>query len=626
MDPAAVASQIPAFSWEMGVVIGLALLAVVLFITEKLPVEGTSIAILAGLAVAASIGAISQGTVLAGFGNTAPWMVAFLFVVGGATLHTGITHAMARKLEVNSGGSAKRLLVLLLLFVIPMSSVLNNTTVVAVFLPVCMTLSRRFGISPSRLLLPLSFASILGGTCTLIGTSTNVVVARIPPAYDFAGYEPLGMFTMTPAGLIFAAVGAVYLFFTSSRLIPDRAPKVLDQTGAVRRLYVTDLQVGEGSPFIGQSIGEIHLDLPDDEARILHIVRGDDVLQPKVDRATIQEGDLLLVEIIHEQIDRVREKFGLSLHVDHHLRPRREGAEPVVLAEVLIHPDSNLIGRSLAELQFRLSHHVIVLAMTRRARTLDHGFAGLPLAAGDILLVTGSQKAIQRLENSRDVRLLTRGLEEQTVRYQHVPQTLGVLGAFILGCAVTDINIAVLAMMAAGALVGLGCLSMRQAYDSIDWRIVMVLGSSISLGISLEETRASEWIAGQLIALASYFHASDIMLILVIYLITAVLTEMITNNAAAALLVPIAYGVARDLGYSDPTVFLMAVLFGASSAFATPVGYQTNTYVWGPGGYRFRDFVILGLPLKIIMAILATFVLPWLYMDWDPLAAFFGGP
>lgn len=591
------------FTPQMAWAIGLTVATLLLFLTEWLPVEGISILILICLSVTQIV---DQDKVLTGFANQAPWMVASLFILGGAMLHTGIVQTIAHKLEQWSGGSPVRLLIILLLLVMVVSAVLNNTTVVAVFLPICVNLSRRFGVSPSRFLLPLSYATILGGTCTLIGTSTNVVVASFA---DVLKFDPIGMFDMTAAGVLFAGVGLLYLIVTSRRLIPDRAPKPAMISGDIRRLYVTDLQVGANSPLIGLPIDEIQFDAPEGQCQVLHIVRGEDLLQPGTDEARVQDGDLLLVEIAHEQIDRIREKYGLSLHADHHLRSREAGAEPVILAEVLIHPESGLIGRRLSDLHFRLSHHVVVLAMSRRARILDHGFAGLPLAAGDILLVCGSEPAVQRLENSRDVRLLSRGLEEKRVRHRHANTSLIILAAFIAVCALFEshINIAVVSMTAAAFLVSTGCLSMRQAYDSIDWRVVLMLGSSISLGHALDHTGASKWLAGYMVRLAEPLGPQGI--ILGIYLGTAILTEFISNNAAAALITPFAFATAQNLGL-DPMAFLMAVLFGASSAFATPVGYQTNLFVYGPGGYRFKDFLMMGIPLKILMTIVAYFVLP----------------
>lgn len=591
------------FNSSMAVAIGLTAVAVVLFIKEWLPVEGVSILILAGLAVTRIV---PDNEIFIGFANTAPWMVACLFVVGGATLHTGIVQAVARRFEKWAHRSPLRLLILLLVCVVPMSAFLNNTTVVAVFLPVCLTLSRRFKISPSRLLLPLSFASILGGTCTLIGTSTNIVVASFAPLLHF---REIRMFDMTLAGLLFAAIGILYLFIISRRFIPDRiAPD--QNSNDQRRLYMTDLQVSYGSPLIGTPIDVINLGADEEHCRVMHIIRGEDVLVPGTDRVALRHGDLILVEIDHGQIDRVCTKYGLTLHADHHLRTRQT-AEPMALAEVLVQADSQLAGHSLEDLQFRLSHHVVVLAMTRRALVLDRGFAGIPLVPGDILLVSGSKAAIDRLEESRDVRLLNRGLEETKVRFRHFWPTLGVLLGFVIVASLSTVNIAVLAMIAAALLVGFGSLSLRQAYESIDWRIILLLGSSISLGNALQKTQASDWFAQQMVQFASPLGVLGA--VLGVYLVTAILTEFVTNNAAAAIVTPFAFSTAQQLGLADPTIFLMAVLFGASSAFATPVGYQTNTFVYGPGGYRFMDFLLIGVPLKIILFIAAAVVLPLMW-------------
>lgn len=596
--------DIPFITKDMIIMFGLTLTVFILFIGEWLPVEGIGILILATLGIS---GILPRNEFLVGFSSDAPWMVASLFVVGAGFLHTGLVDSFGRTILRWSGNSLRRFLLIFMICVTAVSAFLNNTTVVAVFLPVAIIWARQLGIAPSRLLIPLSFCAILGGTCTLIGTSTNVVVSGFSDVFHF---RPIGMFEITRMGILYAVAGIGFIYLFSIYFMPDRQPP-LDETACpvVRRRYITEFQVRANSPLVGKDINAIPLTNSHDY-RIFHIVRDEEVVQPPFEDYLIQADDLLLMEAPSDHIKLLQEKFGLSLHADHHLRPRNKGAEQLRIAEVMIPPGSPLVGKTLARLHFRLTHHVVVLAMQRRAKALDHGFSSVPLNSGDVLLLSGSLQAIRRLEDSRDVTLLSRGLEGHQIRHKKAWVVLLIMAAFVLCSSLTNMPIAVLSLLAAGAMVVCGCLSLEQAYQSIDWKIILFLGSAISLGASLERTGCADFLAYN--AMDFFKQFGDRGVVAGIYIITVIITELITNNAAAALMLPFAYKMGVQMGI-DPRPCIMAVLFGASASFATPIGYQTNMFIYGPGGYRFRDFLVIGIPLNILLSGVVISLIPYFW-------------
>ncbi|MGR3177343.1 MAG: SLC13 family permease [Candidatus Anammoxibacter sp.] len=583
----------------------LTITVLILFIGDWLPMEGISILIFVTLGIS---GILPGNKFLVGFSNPAPWMVASLFVVGAGFLHTGIVHSFGFWLLRLAGYSKKRFLLILMVVVLVISAFINNTAVVAVFLPLTILWSRQLNIAPSRLLMPISFCAILGGTCTLIGTSTNVVISGFS---DILNFEPLGMFEMTGMGIIYAVAGLAYMFFVSIYLIPDRqAPVDNNIDNTKQKKYITEFQVTQESPFVEKNVADTPLNDTHGNYKIFNIIRGDEVFNPPLKNHIFKVNDLILVEIPTDHISLFKEKYMLSIKADHHLRPRDKGAEPVHLAEVMITPNSRLVGKTLAHLHFRLTHHVVVLAIQRRAKVLDQGFSSIRLKAGDILLLSGSTEAIDRLGNTRHVTLLSNRLEENQMRPKKAWAALTILTAFVLSASLTDIPIAAISLLAAATMVGLGCLSLVQAFQSLNWKIILFLGSSLSLGTALEETGAASLMAHYAMNFMQPF--GDKGVILGIYLLTSFISSLVTNNAAAAIMIPFACGLGIQMGI-DSRAIIMTVVFGASAAFATPIGYQTNMFIYGPGGYRFRDFLVIGIPLNLILAGMSVVLIPYFW-------------
>lgn len=589
-------------NYEMIVVLALTAAVLILFICEWLSIEGISILIFVTLGFS---GVMPGSSFLVGFSNPAPWMVASLFVLGAGFLHTGLVHSLGLRLLRWSGYSSRKFLLILMVLVTAVSAFINNTAVVAVFLPFTIMWSRQLNISPSRLLMPLSFCAILGGTCTLIGTSTNIVIAGFA---DILAFRPLGMFEMSGMGAIYAVVGFGYMFVISIYVIPDRQPQDDTSTEHSRRKrYITEFQVTEESPFVGKDVLDTPLHDTHGTYKIFNIVRGEEVINPPLDGCVFQSKDLVLVEVPTDHINLLQEKYKLSIKADHHLRPRDKGVEPVQLAEVMIAPGSRLAGKTLAHLHFRLTHHVVVLAVQRREKVMDRGFSSVRLKSGDILLLSGSAKAIERLGDTRHVTLLSNKLEDHQMRPGKAWAALTILFAFVIFSAFSSVPIAAISLLAAGMMVGCGCMSLDQAYQSINWKIILFLGSAISLGSALEETGAAALLAGSVIE--NLQSLGDRGVILGVYLLTSFVSSLVTNNAAAAIMVPFAWGIGSQMGI-DPRAIIMTVLFASSAAFATPIGYQTNIFIYGPGGYRFRDFLVIGAPLNILLAGISVVLIP----------------
>ena len=597
--------DVPVLNWEMAATLTLTAAVLILFIGDWLPMEGISVLIFVTLGIS---GILPDNKFLVGFSSPAPWMVASLFVVGAGFLHTGIVHSFGYWVLQISGFRKKRFLLIIMVIVMVVSAFINNTAVVAVFLPLTILWARQLNVAPSRLLMPISFCAILGGTCTLIGTSTNVVISGFS---DVLNFEPMGMFEMSGMGIIYALVGLAYMFFVSIYFIPDRQAPVdnsIDHTKQKR--YITEFQVTEASQFVGKNVNDTPLNDTHGNYKIFNIISDEEVLNPPFKNHIFKVKDLILIEVPTDHINLMQEKYMLSIKADHHLRPRDKGAEPVHLAEVMITPNSRLIGKTLAHLHFRLTHHVVVLAIQRRAKVLDHGFSSIRLKSGDILLLSGSSQAIDRLGNTRHVTLLSNNLEDHQMRPKKAWAALTILMAFILTASFTNVPITAISLLAAATMVGFGCLSLGQAFQSVNWKIILLLGSSLSLGTALEETGAASFLAHHALSFLQPF--GDAGIILGIYLLTSFISSLVTNNAAAAIMIPFACGIGARMGI-DPRAIIMTVVFGASAAFATPIGYQTNMFIYGPGGYRFRDFLIIGIPLNLLLAGMSVVLIPYFW-------------
>jgi len=553
------------------------------------------------------VGILPEAKALAVFSNPAPIIVSCMFVLSAALERTGTIEALGEWFGKLAGSKEMRILVMLMLIVAPLSAFVNNTPVVVVFMPILLALARKHDLVASRFLIPLSYAAIVGGTCTIIGTSTNLVASGI--AKESGYLEEFGMFEVSKLGVVFVLVTFFYMLFVGRKLLPDRVTLSTLFESNEGKEFLTVAVISRGSELIGKKIKDSRLGKIRN-FRVIEVVRSGNKLVSSIDQVVFEEGDQLLVKTRVEGVMDAGETTGIEIGIEGELGLQRLHTDSAILIEGVIGPGSSLVGRSLKDLNFRERFGVIILAVHRRGVNLRDSFENVNLAFGDTILVEGGVDRINRLSQERDFINLSQP-KERSIRRSKVPFAVGALLLFMGLASLTDAPLIVLALGAALLTLFTRCIEPSEAYDSIDWKVVFMIFGMLGLGSALQEVKIVEMLAIKVTDWASIFNNIHV-LVAVIYLITAVLTELISNNAVAALLTPVAItlGIALDL---DPRPLVVAVMFAASASFSTPIGYQTNTYIYGAGGYKFTDFSRVGVPLAVILWILSTFLIPLMW-------------
>jgi di/tricarboxylate transporter len=481
---------------------------------------------------------------------------------------------------------------------VALSAFANNTPVVIVFMPIIVTVARQNGLAVSKLLMPLSFASILGGTATLIGTSTNLVASS---AGERLGQEPIAMFELTPVGLILAGAGLVFLLIFAPRILPKRSTVTTTLEGGASRQFLTEAFVPAGSALIGRTARDA-LSRALKNGRLLELVRHDTVYAEDPGSMALEPGDRLRVHVDAASVNAIKERRGLQMgHADLALGDTEE----TQIVECVVSPRSDLVGRTLGTADLPRRHGVAVLALHRAGENLRDHLHEIALHAGDVLLIEASEEVLGKLRHGGDLLVLAGGKKRRRRSKQWIAV---LLVAAVVGLAAWQVvPVAVAALGAAVLAVALRCIDAEEAYHAIDWPTLFLIAGMLALGIALEKTHTAELVARTLVThVASFGPAITLSLVI---LVASALTNFLSNNAVAALLMPLAFELARVVDAS-PRAFLIGVALGASACFATPIGYQTNTLVFSAGGYRFSDFVRLGLPLNILYWLLASLLVP----------------
>ncbi len=588
---------------EIVLVLCIALAAIVLFATEKLRMDTVALLVLGGLAVA---GLVTPEQAVSGFSNPATITVASMFVLAAGLQNSGALSGIGRLL----GRAKSPFLFLLVLFAIlaVVAPFVNNTAVVAVFMPIVMTAASGIGMPASKALIPLSYVSQMAGVCTLVGTSTNLLVNGM--AKDL-GHPGFSMFEFTPLGVICMAAGCLYLLTFGRWLLPDTSATQMVENHELGK-YVTELRVMSESSLIGVSVEEAKLG-ETFGVYVMELLRDDEeVWSPR--SQVLQEGDVLLARGDWSKLDELRQEAGLELNPQFKRRLRRmsvdgdKESEPVsqVVTEVMIAPRSRLVGSTLTMLDWRWRHDAIVLAIHRRGQILREQLKDVRLNVGDVLLMLTTEPEMGALRQDSNLIVLSER-DAQPARGWRAPFALATMAVVITVSALGWLPISITALVGAVAMTLAGCLDADGVYDAIDWPIIILLAGLMPLGVAMSETGAAEFIVQNTIGLVR--EAGPLVVLAVLYLMALLLTEFMSNAAAAVLLTPIGMSTARMLDV-DPTPFLIAVTFAASTSFATPVGYQTNTMVYSAGGYRFVDFLKVGLPLNLIFWVLGVIFIP----------------
>jgi len=593
--------------WEIITVLGILLATIILFATEKYPVDLTSMMALGALLVVGLIAPhfssnyswLTVEECFSGFSSEATITVAAMFVLSAGLQKTGSVDALGRGL-IRLGHNQTILLVLVMVSIAVVSAFVNNTAAVAVFIPLVLAVCVRHKVSPAKLLIPLSFASQFGGVCTLVGSSTNLLVHSISLKHGLGGFT---MFEFTEMGMIFMGVGIIYFLVAGRWILPAGRADQLTEAYQLRE-YITEVRILKGSPLIDKTVLQSRLGQSND-VTVLEILRDKKKIWSPL-QVPLREGDVLLLRGGIKELMALKAPNKLEIEPEFQLRDETLETEDLVLVEGLVPPRSRLTGRNLVDIDFRRRYNAIVLAIQRRGHTLTESLNKIRLRVGDALLIQGHKDEIARLRKDDNFVVLEE-VAPPALRRHKVPVALAIIALTVGLAAFTVMPIVVSAILGAIAMITTRVISLEEAYTAVDWKVIVLLAGVLPLGLALERTGAATVVADYALEYSGRYGFRVVLG--VFYALTVVATSVMSNNAAAVLLAPIAISIAQALGVSEKP-FLLAVLFAASTCFATPVGYQTNVMVYNPGGYRFTDFMKVGIPLNILFCIVAIYYIP----------------
>lgn len=586
--------------------LGVVVVALLLFIVEIFPADITAIAVMVALILLKQV-TPEQG--IAGFSNSATITVMAMFILSAGVARTGALQQASTLLLKWGGKHLPRQIMAMGLIVGPMSAVVNNTAIVSVFLPIVEDFCQQHRISPSKLLMPLSFATILGGMITVIGTSTSVLASGLSSDLGFGEFS---LFQFAPLGFITFVIGMMYLALIAPRLLPSRQ---IDDRGLSQKYgmkdYVSELVITPRSSLVGQTLQTSQLQRRFD-VDVLELIRNDAHFpQPLADK-TLAAGDILLARGGKRDLLKIRESAGLEILPDVQFGQkswRSDDSTEEGIAEALIISNSNLIGSTLKDIRFRQRYNVTVLAIRRGQELLRDRMGTVPLRFGDLLLIQGPKQSLVGIQTGRNLLLLEqRNLETLRTNKANTALTIGL--AVVAAAAFTDYPILVSALAGVLAMIVTGCLKPGELYQAVRWDVIFLLACLIPLGTAMDNSGATEWIANQLVMLGG--DLSSYWLLTLLYILTVLLTAVLSNNASVILLLPVGAQVAQSIGI-NPLTAIFVITFAASNSFMTPIGYQTNTMVYSAGGYRFIDFLKVGGPLSLLMTIITPPLAIWIY-------------
>jgi len=592
-------SSVAELGWGAWLTLGVILAMITLLISTRLPADFIFVG---GLGVLLVSGVLNVQTALSGFSAPGMITVGLLYIVVAGLQETGGLQWISHHVLGHPKG-ARRAQLRMLAPVISLSAFLNNTPVVAMFIPVVTEWCRRLRISPSRMLIPLSYASIFGGICTLVGTSTNLVVnTLVQSRFQNAG---LGLFEIAKLGIPCAIAGVIYLVLFSHKLLPGG--KSAEEIFENPREYTLELEVCPKSPLAGNTIEKSGLrHLPN--AFLAELIRGGQVFSAVSPEERLCEGDRLIFVGNIDSMRSLCNQRGLQPATGQLFKldaPRHQRC----LVEAVVSHTCPLVGKTIRESRFRNVYNAVVIAVARNGGRVSGKIGDIRLRAGDMLLIESHAGFIPRQKDSRDFYLVS-GVENSTPRrFEKAPWAFAILAGMVLTVALGWLNMLQAVLLAAGAMLLTRCCSTSQARRSIEWNVLVVIAAALGIGLALDQTGAASTIAGLLLGLVN---EHPWLALGMVYLVTGLFTEMITNNAAAALVFPIAMSTAERLGV-NPMPFITCIMIAASASFATPIGYQTNLMVYGPGGYRFSDYLRIGLPLNLLFGLVAVGLAPLIW-------------
>ncbi len=596
-------------SWQMWLVFALIGVAIVLYASEKLPLELTSFGFIGSSLLlfyffpvrrAGNEVAIGARDLLSGFAEPALIAVLCLLIVGQGLIRTGALEAPIQALTRAGGRYQTLMFVLIFFFVAGASAFVNNTPIVIIFIPVLATMAERYRRGTSALMMPLSFAAILGGMITLIGSSTNLLVAG---SYEAATGKSFGFFDFTVPGLVLAAVGLLYVQLVLPRILRQRNKVDAEADDGRGRQYIAQWVIPPNGKLVGETaVAGLFPTLRNITVRMIE--RDNVVELPPYDNFALQAGDTVVVAATKAAL---MEILAMAPAMDRR-RERGQEVDPV-LVEVVVPPASRMVGRNLRQIGFEYQTRCFVLGLQRRSRMLRAAMDQIRLEAGDVLLVYGDRHDVSALRTSRDVLLLEWSSHDVPMVW-HAHRARLIFAGVVLSALSGLLPIVVAAVLGAIAMIASGCLNMHQAARAVDRRIVLLIAAALAMGLSLHGTGGAEFIAHGLISV--FADLGPAATLSALFMAIAILTNVISNNATAVLFTPIALSAAQQLDV-DPRAFVFGVIFAANCSFATPMGYQTNLLVMGPGHYRFADFLKAGIPLVILIWLTYSIFAPWYF-------------
>ncbi|MGD8833697.1 MAG: SLC13 family permease [Desulfobacteraceae bacterium] len=584
---------------EIWIVTIILVVTLYLLISEKLPVDLTAIGIMVALMITRILSPVQA---VAGLSNPAVITVGAMFLISQAMIRTGAVGFIGQAVAHWTQGNAWMAMLLVLLIAAVASAFINNTPVVVLFIPVVLSLSCRLGISPAKYLIPLSYASILAGTCTLIGTSTNIIVSDLAADY---GYKHFGMFELSMVGIPIALVGLLMIVLMAPRLMPDLLNPTCELENDKQRRYLAELVVTRDGTLKGVNpCAHMKSNYPDIE--VLELIRDSQIFHPCRDAVTMEADDLLLVKGTPNALMEVLNQKAVALPVSENGMGFGSRNSAMVI-ELIITPQSSLVGRQLKNTYLVRNNNLHIVAVERSGlHYSETQLQDIRLKMGDILLVWCREEEVKQLRGRSD--WIVAEDVHQNIEYKRKAPLAGIIfGALVIAASTGIADIMVCALSAVFLMIATGCLPLREAYRALQSNVLLLIAGTIALGTAMDKTGASQYYANLFLRTLEAWPPNYVLGGVI--LLTSISTQLLSNNATAVLLLPIAISTALGLGV-NPKPFIVAVCFGASACFATPIGYQTNLLVYGPGGYRFSDYFKLGIPLNLLVLFLGTLLIP----------------
>jgi di/tricarboxylate transporter len=601
--------------WEIIFIFALLGLTVASFVWEKIPTDLTAMIAFGVILLMGTLpGEHRFPTVdelLGVFSSAAPLTIAAMFIISAALEKCGAIERIATGVSGLAKFGYIPVLLVMIFGVAGLSAFINNTPVVVIFLPVVLSLARHLSVPASKLLIPLSYASIFGGVCTLVGTSTNILASDILRS---SGRNPISMFELTKLGIPLMILGTIYLAVVGRRILPRRESLTSILSDEERKEYLTEAYVRPASPAIGKSAVEAGL-LRGRGIRLLELIRNEVALKEDLKNIKLQAGDRLILSCRPSGFVRASSVEGLNFLGDGDTGLETIAAHEGSIVEGVIAPRSSITGRTIRDLNFRQRFRMILIAIHRRGINMRDKIDTLPLEAGDTILMMGTDEAREEIRRGDDILLLDHPPVPAQDMRKKAPIVIGVLAAIITVVTIGLMPISGAALLGVIVLFLSGAIKPKEGYAAIDWSLLILIYAMLGVGLAMDRTGASQFLADSLINLSQIGISPEMqpyVLLAAMYLMTTLLTEILSNNATVVLMTPIAIGLGITLGV-DPRPFVIAACMGSSASFATPIGYQTNTYVYGVGGYKFKDFLKVGIPLNVLYMVTSIVLIPMLW-------------